>query len=119
MLTSMNTINLIIRRHKTPRGTNLQRQLKRQQVDLTHRAGSHHTIHRHALMLLVITDKVLQRRRHAPILNTLTVVPRKGAREDAILRERLEPAAAKRGALDVDGWAEDDVRAFRDGLVGQ
>lgn len=113
----MRTIDLVIGSHDTSRAANPHRELKGQEIDLTQRTVCDDTVHGHPLVLLVITNEMLQRGRDALVLHGLAEMSRQSARKDSIFGEGLEATSAQRRPLDVDGGAQDNVRAFGDGFL--
>jgi hypothetical protein len=115
----MASIHLVVRRHQSARLRPLDRELERQQVNLTKSPLRDQRTDRDPLMLLVIAHQVLRCRNDAKLLDTSAVAPRQTSREHRVLRERLEPAAAQRSSLNIDCRAQEHVCAFGLAFCGE
>jgi hypothetical protein len=71
VLADMCAVDLVVRGHDASRGTDAHGELEWHQIDLAHGAHSHDAIHCQSLVLLIIADEMLQRRRNALLLDTL------------------------------------------------
>ena len=119
MLTAVRTVEPVVARHHGARPGPLDGSLERQQVDLAQRPFIDLRGDRHPLELGVIADEVLDAGGNPLRLHALDVGGGQLRREHGILAHALEVATADRGALEVDRWAKQYLRALGVGLPAQ
>ena len=88
----------------------LDRGLEGGQIDLAKRTLFDAHIHVEAVGFLVVDQKVLDRRRCPRALKAKNITDAQTRRKIRVLAEILAVAPAERGALDIDGGAEQDLR---------
>lgn len=117
ILTDMCTVDLVIGSHDTCRAADSHRELEGKHIDFAQRTVRDDTIHGHPLVLLVITNEMLQGGCDALVLHGLAKMACQGTGKNSIFGERLESSSAQWRSLDVNGGTQDDVRAFGDGFL--
>mmetsp|Transcript_24754 Transcript_24754/g.74957 ORF Transcript_24754/g.74957 Transcript_24754/m.74957 type:complete len:559 (-) Transcript_24754:259-1935(-) len=117
VLRALLAVEPVVGAHDCPRLRARDGRLKGGQIDLPQRALVDLRVDRHAVGLLVVGRKVLDRRAHPLTLHALDKTRRKLAREQRVLGKVLEVPAAERVALDVDARAEQHAHAQREALA--
>lgn len=90
----MRAVDLVISGHDTSRATNTHSQLEGHQINLAESTVRDNAIHSHALMLLIIADKMLQGSRNSLLLHALAEMARQRTRQNSIFGEGLEAPSA-------------------------
>lgn len=119
MLHRPDAVDLVVRRHDSPRRRFLDRSLKRQEVYFPERLRVHLGVDGHAVGLLVVAHVVLERRADPFALHPLDPGGRHLPRQDRILREVLEVATAQRAPLEVGPRAQEHLDIERQTLLAQ
>ena len=118
MLRPIDAVDAVVGAHHGPRLRQADGRLECRQIDLAEGSLVDLGADGHPPRLLVVHGEVLERRPDPVRLNPVDPGGRELPRDDRVLGEVLEVAAAQRAALHVDAGAEDDVHAEGDGLAG-
>lgn len=117
VLAARHAIDAIVRRHKRTGLGVPNSNLEGQRVNLTQRPLGDDALHRHAPVLLIIAQEVLDGGLDSGALDATDESRGTKASEEGIFANGLESSSTERGALHVDSRAEDHMGTLGDGLL--